>query len=128
MEHITAAMGNADPGETFEIIAALEKSLGAAPLRQRLRSYVASADRLVAALEAAGAGGNWHAAARLAEGVAASARELGFRAMCRAAGNFDAEVRRGCAPHTLRNNAQMVVVEHEHLRMVVESLHPGWMA
>jgi hypothetical protein len=97
----------------------------AAASREGPHRIMAEADRLVAALEAAGTGVDWREAKHLAEAVAAGADELGFEGMRRAAGDFVASVRRGAPPHALRNAAQMIVVEHEHLRMTLESLRPA---
>lgn len=69
MSSITAAGGNADPGDAAP-------ALGEAVLRERLKAYATVAGRLTALLE--DAGGDWHPAGRLAEDVAAAADILGF--------------------------------------------------
>lgn len=95
---------------------------GNADRRERLAAHMAAAGRLVAALEIAGADGDWLPALRPAEAVAADARELGCRAMGDAAAAFAAAVRRKTSSHALRNRAQMIVVEYEALRLEMKNI------
>jgi HPt (histidine-containing phosphotransfer) domain-containing protein len=108
--------------------AALEKSVGSTTLGEILKSHIDTAEQLCAALEAASDDANWQQAARLALDIAGSASGLGLLAMTAAARDFAAAARQGASAHTLRNDAQKIVVEHERVRIALANLYPDLVA
>jgi HPt (histidine-containing phosphotransfer) domain-containing protein len=108
--------------------AALEKSVGSTTLSEILKSYIDTAEQLCAALEGASADVNWQQAARLAQDIAGSASGLGLLAMTAATRGFAAAARQGASAHTLRNDAQKIVIEHERVRRALANLYPDLVA
>ncbi|HEY0281785.1 MAG TPA: ATP-binding protein, partial [Rhizomicrobium sp.] len=104
--------------------AALEKSVGATTLIEILKSYIETTERLCTSLGAASAEANWQQAARLAQDIAGSSSGLGLLAMTAAARGFAAAARQGADAHTLRNDAQMIVIEQERVRRALANLYP----
>ena len=121
------------PQETMAAIdaaafAALEKSVGSATLVEILKSTIETTEQLCAALGAASDGADWQQAARLAQDIAGSASGLGLIAMTAAARGFAAAARQGASAHTLRNEAQKIVCEHERVRLALANLYPDLVA
>jgi HPt (histidine-containing phosphotransfer) domain-containing protein len=108
--------------------AALEKSVGVPTLVEILKSYIDTAEQLCAALGAASDDANWQQAARLAQDIAGSASGLGLLAMTAAARGFATAAREGASAHTLRNDAQMIVLEHHRVRKALTNLYPDLVA
>jgi signal transduction histidine kinase/HPt (histidine-containing phosphotransfer) domain-containing protein len=108
--------------------AALEKSVGVATLVEILKSYIDTAEQLCGALSIASDDANWQQAARLAQDIAGSASGLGLLAMTAAARGFASAARQGASPHALRNDAQMIVLEHERVRKALANLYPDLVA
>jgi signal transduction histidine kinase/HPt (histidine-containing phosphotransfer) domain-containing protein len=104
--------------------AALEKSFGMPTLLEILKSYIASAEQLCAALGEASGRSNWEEAVRLAQDIAGSAGGLGLTAMTAAARGFAQAAREGASPHELRNTAQLIIWEHERVRRSLANLYP----
>ena len=127
MSSMSALERNTDPGLLTEP-AARETAPVRREARASLDAHILMTDNLVAALEMAGVSGEWYEAARLAGRVAESAAALDLRTMSFVVEEFAAAVQQGAEPHALRNMAQMIVVEHEHLRMVLGPFWPRRMA
>jgi HPt (histidine-containing phosphotransfer) domain-containing protein len=104
--------------------AALERSVGSTTLIEILKSYIETTEHLCAALGAASDADNWPQAARLAQDIAGSSSGLGLIAMTAAARGFAAAARQGANAHTLRNDAQKIVCEHERVRLALANLYP----
>lgn len=108
--------------------AALEKSVGVPTLVEILKSYIDTAEQLCAALGVASDDANWQQAARLAQDIAGSASGLGLLAMTAAARGFATAAREGASAHALRNDAQMIVLEHHRVRKALANLYPDLVA
>ena len=93
-----------------------------------LKSYIETTEQLCTALNAASGDDNWQQAGRLAQDIAGSASGLGLLAMTAAARSFANAAREGASAHSLRNSAQMIVVEHDRVRQVLENLYPDLVA
>jgi HPt (histidine-containing phosphotransfer) domain-containing protein len=108
--------------------AALEKKVGSTTLIEILKSYIETAEQLCTALQAASGDANWNEAARLAQDIAGSASGLGLMAMTAAARGFAQATRQGASAHALRNDAQLIVTEHERVRRELAKMYPDLVA
>ncbi len=104
--------------------AQLEKSVGVPTLIEILKSYIETSEQLCAALSNACENSDWDKAGRLAQDIAGSASGLGLIAMTAAARKLASAARRGANAHTLRNETQMIVWEHERVRLALANLYP----
>ena len=102
----------------------LRASLGADTLNDVLQAHLVTTDELCEALETASRREEWQNAARLALDLAGSAVGLGFDAVTAAARSFAAAAHEKADVHALRNRLQMVVFEHERLRLAIELAFP----
>jgi len=125
----TTVAAASPPEETIAAIdaaafSALEKSVGVPTLVEILKSYIETAEKLCGALGVASANKDWEQAERIAQDIAGSASGLGLIAMTAAARGFAASARQGANAHVLRNDAQLIVWEHERVRQALANLYP----
>jgi hypothetical protein len=106
------------------VIAALHASLGERALKDVLQMHFTRADELCEDLQAASRRGEWHKAAGMALQLAAKTAGLGFHAVTNAARSFALATQDDVDAHTLRNGAQLVVFEHERLRLAIIVEYP----
>ena len=105
-------------------VAALHASQGEQMLKDVLQMHFARADELCEELQAASRRSEWHRAAGLALQLAAKTAGLGFHAVTSAARSFALAAQDDVDAHTLRNGAQLVVFEHERLRLAIIIEYP----
>jgi hypothetical protein len=105
-------------------VAALHASLGGQVLKNVLQMHFARADELCEELQAARRRSEWHKAGGLALQLAAKTAGLGFHAVTNAARSFALATQDDVDAHTLRNGAQLVVFEHERLRLAIIIEYP----
>lgn len=105
-------------------LAALRAKMGDDLVKEVLGTELARVDDLCEKLQAATRCSEWQDSARLALEIAARAGGLGFRRVTNAARSFAAATEAKLDPHMLRNGAQMVVFEHERLRLGIELQFP----
>jgi len=113
----------ASPSDLATLVA-LRLSLGDEILSELLSTHLAAVDALSEELQAASRRADWPLAMQLACDVAAKSGELGFRAVTNAARSFAAAAADKLEPHQLRNGVQMVVFEHERLRLAIKLQFP----
>jgi hypothetical protein len=110
------------------VLEAMQSASGDDVLKSAIKSYLAAADELHAKLEDALIDARWQDAERLARSIAGLARDMGFLALSTAArGLVDAAQDEG-DQHHLRNEAQMVIIEHERLRLQLAGVCPDLVA
>ena len=104
--------------------AILETAFGDA-LWEVLRAYILIGETACEKLQEATTCAHWQEAVRLALKIASTAADLDLRAVADAGRAFAAAVYEDNTAHTRRNAAQMVVLEFEKSRMMLESRYPG---
>jgi len=119
----TLSQSVASPGD-LAVLAQLRASLDEEILSEVLRAHLSGVDELCEQLQAAGRRGDWREAAAVARQIVAKTAVLGFRAVTNAAKSFAAAADEKLEAHMLRNGAQMVVFEHERLRLAIALQHP----
>ena len=93
-----------------------------------VKVYLARANRHATALQAASTDARWADAAQLARALADNAAGLGFLVLEKTARAFAAIAERGGNAHGLRNEAQLLVLEHERLQLALQYLYPDLVA
>jgi hypothetical protein len=106
------------------VLEALRTGMGDDLLREVLTTGFARVDELCEQLQGATRRGDWPKAADIALDIADKIANMGFRTVTCAARSFAAATEENIDPHVLRNGAQMVVFEHERLRLGIELQFP----
>ena len=122
MPSISDPSGSLQSAIDAAALEALQTASGDELLKHAIKSYLATADEMHARLEAALVDARWQEAEEIARSIAGLARDMGFLALSTAArGLVDAS---HDDPHRLRNEAQMVIIEHERLRLELAGVCP----
>lgn len=106
------------------VLVALHEKLDAEILSELLGTHLSSVDALCEQLQAAARHEDWAGAGEIARQIAAKTGVLGFRGVTNAARSFAVAAEEKIDAHVLRNGAQMVVFEHERLRLAIELQYP----
>lgn len=110
------------------VFAALETAFGDA-LWERLRDYLQVGEAACEKLQEATGYAHWQEAVRQAKIIASKAHDLDFRGVNEAIRSFAATAYDSQASaHARRNGAQLVVMEFERSKILIESRYPGLMA
>jgi hypothetical protein len=125
-----------DPAEPFvlpraidhDALAALQTAEGNAGMKDAIKSYLATFDALNVRLEAALGSKSWQEAEHLARMIAGMSCEMGFLALSAAANGLMDAAQGEANPHQLRNEAQMVIIEHERLCLELAGVCPELVA
>ena len=113
----------ASPGDLV-VLVSLHEKLDEEILGELLRTHLSAVDALCEQLQAVSRREEWPTAADITRQIAAKTGVLGFRAVTNAAKSFAAAADEKLEAHLLRNGAQMVVFEHERLRLAIELQYP----
>ena len=106
------------------MLVSLHEKLDEEILSELLRTHLSAVDVLCEQLQAAARHEDWPQAAEIGRQIMAKTGVLGFRAVTSAARSFAAAADDKLSVHLLRNGAQMVVFEHERLRLAIELQYP----